>query len=182
MQKTNKREPGRPRSVLLGRAAPRFTHPAPPTPLDGEPSSSDGPGSRRQWPTPHGMVNVDRSGKRAGPTGNELGRETTRMRWWPTVTANDSFGGGSRNAENTKAHAGTSLSDAVITGSGATGRQDESGKTKGRTVKLNPDFVDWLMGWPPGWSACAPLGTESIRYVERLRCAYSQIVRGSRCD
>lgn len=27
--------------------------------------------------------------------------------------------------------------------------------------RLNPNFVDWLMGWPPGWSACAPLATAS---------------------
>lgn len=27
--------------------------------------------------------------------------------------------------------------------------------------RLNPNFVDWLMGWPPGWSGCAPLETAS---------------------
>jgi hypothetical protein len=29
--------------------------------------------------------------------------------------------------------------------------------------RLNPDFVDWLMGLPPGWTACAALGTASCR-------------------
>jgi hypothetical protein len=29
--------------------------------------------------------------------------------------------------------------------------------------RLNPDFVDWLMGFPPGWTACAALETVSSR-------------------
>jgi len=29
--------------------------------------------------------------------------------------------------------------------------------------RLNPDFCDWLMGLPPGWTASAPLETESFR-------------------
>jgi hypothetical protein len=33
----------------------------------------------------------------------------------------------------------------------------------GDTLRLNPSFVDWLMGWPTGWSACAPLETGSFR-------------------
>jgi hypothetical protein len=27
-----------------------------------------------------------------------------------------------------------------------------------RRPRLNPRFVDWLMGWPPGWSAIEPTG------------------------
>lgn len=27
--------------------------------------------------------------------------------------------------------------------------------------RLNPTFVEWLMGWPPGWTAYAAVGTES---------------------
>ena len=44
--------------------------------------------------------------------------------------------------------------------------------------RLNPNFVDWLMGWVPGWTACAPLGTEWSRYRRRLRSTFSRIVRG----
>lgn len=32
----------------------------------------------------------------------------------------------------------------------------------GLPQRLNPSFVDWLMGWPPGWTACAPLETGSF--------------------
>ncbi len=27
--------------------------------------------------------------------------------------------------------------------------------------KLNPEWVEWLMGWPIGWTACGPVETES---------------------
>jgi hypothetical protein len=26
--------------------------------------------------------------------------------------------------------------------------------------KLNPTWVEWLMGWPLGWTDCAPLATD----------------------
>lgn len=45
---------------------------------------------------------------------------------------------------------------------------------------LNPLFVEWLMGWPPGWTllawtdfACS--ATELSRYRQRMRSALSQI-------
>lgn len=37
----------------------------------------------------------------------------------------------------------------------------------GCTRRLNPDFVDWLMGLPPGWTDYAPLETAS--YLSRVR-------------
>jgi hypothetical protein len=37
----------------------------------------------------------------------------------------------------------------------------------GSTRRLNPDFVDWLMGLPPGWTDYAPLETAS--YLSRVR-------------
>lgn len=45
---------------------------------------------------------------------------------------------------------------------------------------LNPLFVEWLMGWPPGWTllawtdfACS--GTELCRFKQRMRSALSQL-------
>jgi len=29
--------------------------------------------------------------------------------------------------------------------------------------KLNPDWVEWLMGWPIGWTASAPLAMDRFR-------------------
>jgi hypothetical protein len=28
---------------------------------------------------------------------------------------------------------------------------------------LNPDWVEWLMGWPIGWTALQPLATDKFR-------------------
>jgi hypothetical protein len=36
------------------------------------------------------------------------------------------------------------------------------------TPKLNPTFVEWLMGLPPGWTAYEPLATASFRSWQRL--------------
>jgi hypothetical protein len=45
---------------------------------------------------------------------------------------------------------------------------------------LNPLFVEWLMGWPPGWTllawtdfACS--ATELSRFKQRMRSALSQL-------
>lgn len=32
---------------------------------------------------------------------------------------------------------------------------------------LNPDWVEWLMGWPPGWTACERLATAKFRSWRR---------------
>jgi len=124
---------------------------------------------------------------------------------WPTPTAGDARGSGSRNTENSKAHAGISLTDAVR-GDGGKGRtwptprasdadrggrgellhcvktgtprgagkqwpthtaSDWKGSSKpgqrrgqlseARTIvggKLNPAWVEWLMGFPIGWTDC----------------------------
>jgi len=39
--------------------------------------------------------------------------------------------------------------------------------------RLNPNFVDWLMGWVPGWTACAPLETAS--WLSKLRRRLSDL-------
>ena len=60
-----------------------------------------------------------------------------------------------------KAHAGTSLTDAVTTGSSETGRSDSD------PGRLNPRWVEWLMGWPIGWASSERLETD--RFHEFLR-------------
>tara|TARA_R100001082_G_scaffold22457_2_gene10824 strand:- start:201 stop:512 length:312 start_codon:yes stop_codon:yes gene_type:complete len=45
-------------------------------------------------------------------------------------------------------------------------------------TRLNPLFVEWLMGMPIGWTGFEPLGTELYRYKQQLHSAYLQIVQG----
>jgi hypothetical protein len=33
----------------------------------------------------------------------------------------------------------------------------------GKNGRLNPEFIEWVMGWPIGWTAVAPLGTAKYR-------------------
>lgn len=45
--------------------------------------------------------------------------------------------------------------------------------------RLNPAFVEWLMGWPLGWSGCEPLGTEWSRWWRLSRSWLWRLVPGS---
>jgi hypothetical protein len=40
---------------------------------------------------------------------------------------------------------------------------------------LNPRFVEWLMGWPPGWTYFACSATELSRFKRRMRSALSAL-------
>ena len=79
----------------------------------------------------------------------ERGKTKSRDRF-PTATAGDAHGGGSRNTATSKAKPGVSLTDYVL-GDGGKGRDPD---VKGR---LNPDWVEWLMNWPIGWTLLDPL-------------------------
>ena len=44
---------------------------------------------------------------------------------------------------------------------------------------LNPDFVEWMMGWPIGWTASSPLAT--ARFHRWLRLSSACSLRGRGC-
>ncbi len=51
---------------------------------------------------------------------------------------------------------------------------------KGRSKRrLNPMFVGWLMGWPPGHALCDCSATESSRWQQHMRFALSQLPMAS---
>lgn len=108
-----------------------------------------------------------------------------RRNQWPTPTKGDAKSSGSRNLPGSKAHAGMSLTDAVVHGSSKkprryptpkstpsgpdyarVNRPDSGGDDLATNVarsapgQLNPDWVEWLMSWPIGWTSLEPL--ESI--------------------
>ena len=77
---------------------------------------------------------------------------TQAVQLLPTATAGDAKASGSRNYSKqgkSKAHAGTSLTDAIVGDNG-----DPS--TPGRRGKLNPTWVVWFMGGPLGWTWPGP--------------------------
>lgn len=91
----------------------------------------------------------------------------------PTPTVGDASSSGSRNTATSKAHPGLSLTD-WARGDGGTGRSllptpqaedhrncaDYSDGSRGHSPqlrhlgsgRLNPRFVEWMMGLPPGWT------------------------------
>jgi DNA (cytosine-5)-methyltransferase 1 len=116
-------------------------------------------------------------GTRALPIGG------TECGSWPTPTAGDAKSSGSRNTAGSKAHAGVSLTDAVRgdSGKGRMSPAPTASESKGARSavsvargggqrlcagsggKLNPPWVEWLMGCPIGWTDCAPLETGKFR-------------------
>lgn len=69
---------------------------------------------------------------------------------WPTPTAGDAKASGSRNLTGSKAHAGVSLTDAVTAGTSTVSRRVRRPSKDG--LVLNPQFVEAMQGFPPGWT------------------------------
>lgn len=86
----------------------------------------------------------------------------------PTPTAGDAKSSGSRNLPGSKANPGVSLSD-YVRGSSSTPRR--GGATGG---KLNPRWVEWLMGWPIGWT-----DVQGCEHSETVRCLWPQRPHGT---
>jgi site-specific DNA-cytosine methylase len=74
---------------------------------------------------------------------------------WPTVTLTDARGGRRSTArtEEWESNPGTTLLDATLEagGEGTEGWEDDL-KKKAAPPQLSPDWVEWLMGWPLGWT------------------------------
>lgn len=134
---------------------------------------------RRHYPNALQVVGDDapRIEGNAWPTpiandANRPGDLVHAVRTWPTATAGDAESSGSRTSGGNSAHSGTSLTDATRPDRAATwatpvardwrtaGGRDhtKSGAclpdqvTRCRTGRLNPDWVETLMGFPVGWT------------------------------
>jgi hypothetical protein len=148
-----------------------------------------GKGSRRrEWPTPHGMPKRGQR-RRPGPSGNELGREVLHAEHEeriPTPTHADSRASRNSTARrrpgSPKPHAGDTLTDFVtlfptpraLDATGVRGRTPnrtaaanaragrsltDVAKAENPTGQLNPTWVEWLMGFPTGWTVLPPSAT-----------------------
>jgi hypothetical protein len=78
------------------------------------------------WPTPTVCGNYNRKGASA-TSGDGL---ATAVRMWPTPTASNGLDGGSNSREACK----------------------KAGLAVPTAGALNPTWVEWLMGWPLGWT------------------------------
>ena len=121
-------------------------------------------------PTPtasdYGTNTSTRPNKRSHPSLQTMARQNL----WPTPTASDGRSSGSRNTSHSKANEGISLTDAVRqdqgagrmvptpdanTWKGGNRRRQLTDPSYGVTPdggQLNPTWVEWLMGFPEGWT------------------------------
>jgi hypothetical protein len=126
----------------------------------------------RMWPTPTVCGNHNRKGASA-TSGDGL---ATAVKNWPTPTASLGTKGG--RVTPRKSREGGTLIESVSSRSFATptARDWRSGKaseaTMGRNSRplseqiggqLNPNWVEWLMGWPLGWTDLKPLEMDKCR-------------------
>lgn len=74
---------------------------------------------------------------------------------WPTAAATDFKGStkvGQRRGQLSEAILKNGHHDPTMQEDG-----DESSPSDPSSPRLNPAFVEWLMGWPPGWSLATPV-------------------------
>ena len=99
------------------------------------------------WPTPttqeveHPEAVWNKKGRRVSPNGNthSMGLADA-VNLWPTPTASSWGNEGSRAMLDKK------IAEGCIT------EQDKRAMTAGNGGKLNPTWVEWLMGFPTGWT------------------------------
>jgi hypothetical protein len=90
--------------------------------------------SPEMWATPSAADSV-------GTTGGGQGKSLrTDVKMWPTATARDYKGG---RTPETLAKAGRNETNSL---------PDAVNAQMGKTGSLNPQWVEWLMGYPEGWT------------------------------
>jgi hypothetical protein len=126
----------------------------------------------RMWPTPSVADVTGGHTSRSGDRKNEpllnravklAGGPLTRQTY-PTPTANDdnkSPEAHLRMKQRMGERDGTRANRTAITSLQVRIKADEGGG------QLNPEWVEWLMGWPIGWTALEPLAMD--RYQRWLR-------------
>ena len=131
------------------------------------------------WYTP----NVPNGGRTLGtdtsPTGitkdgikRQVGLEN-QANWWSTPRASDGEKGGPNQAFGA---GGQPLPSQSVSFHQDQTNETHGGKSSPQRRSLNPLFVEWLMGWPPGWTlvawtdfACS--ATELSHFKQRMRSA-----------
>lgn len=127
------------------------------------------------WQTPVADDAVNRSAGKWNSRGEP--KLSAQVMVWPTPTAQDSRQAGgkgciARGKRGLSLHQATQLWPTPVRRDyRSPGRSclDRTGGKQGENLpqsvggQLNPDWVEWLMGWPIGWTDLNPLGTARFR-------------------
>jgi hypothetical protein len=110
-------------------------------------------------------------------TKRQVGLEN-QARWWPTPTSL-SYGESHQPGNSRSYNLTMELAEPIFSLRVLRTSKDGSTSLKPRR-SLNPLFVEWLMGWPPGWTllawtdfACS--ATELSAWKQRMRSALLQL-------
>jgi hypothetical protein len=113
--------------------------------------SRGGTKTRQTWPTPRAGKTSDEK-EESWKARNADGQVSTppltlAVKMWATPQARDFRSGEGHRFENPER---------------TKNLNDQAAQTEA-SGQLNPDWVEWLMGWPIGWTASAPLATDKFR-------------------
>lgn len=112
----------------------------------------------RQYPTPvvYNATPGEPRGMWPTPTGQDAknnGTDSQQRRKSPSLNADDGVEGSTEESVTATPRSG---SDTMCGGSGHQAMLQGTELERGRGA-LNPQWVEWLMGWPPGWTKLKPL-------------------------
>lgn len=134
-------------------------------------------GAVKKWPTPRASANENRQTKLtpsqlAGKHGMSLCAAVNAAQVWPTPRATDGTKGGP-NQHGSKGdlmlasavhHFPTpTVQDAKNNAAPSQTRRNSDPLNVVAGGRLNPQWVEWLMGWPIGWTDLRPLETGRFR-------------------
>lgn len=125
-------------------------------------------------PTTHGF---SKDGKSNGPSGNELGRAVNRL---PTMTVCGNY-----NKKGASEKSGDGLATVVARmptvtaqdskNNGAPSQMERNTRPLNAEVggSLNPEWVEWYMAWPIGWTDLKPLAMDRFQAWLRSHGGFS---------
>jgi hypothetical protein len=132
------------------------------------------------WPTPLSQDAKHSGYAKSGPgMANKLSYAVVK---WPTPNARDWKDTGESQGTRKSPNLGTMVHRTPLwpTPTASTGGPEPDGKTGRKLVTqvqqktqaggaLNPTWVEWLMGWPIGWTDLEPLATDKFQQWQRQR-------------
>jgi hypothetical protein len=136
-------------------------------------------GFAKLWPTPRCQMTRPVKVRESRGPGMNL-EEAVALRMWPTPTVCGNY-----NRKGLSDKSGDGLATAVMKCATPTARDWRSGKASDATMErnsrplseqiggsLNPTWVEWLMGWPLGWTDLKPLETDKSHCALQQRGNY----------
>jgi DNA (cytosine-5)-methyltransferase 1 len=146
-------------------------------------ATADVGGSTKDWRTPQaGDASRGPKSQRGASSDykDPAGRHSlvTEVAAWPTPMTRDHRSGHSQKSDaELWGKKGKPLERVATTHSSALAPATPVGPASSPERRtLNPLFVEWLMGWPIGWTDSAPVETESSRWWQDMRGLLSMLV------